>query len=144
MLYFSKTKLFVIYFTITILFASAFVNFVDDNENFFLSKKINLGLDLQGGSYILLEVDSTPIINQNLQQKLIELRKYLKKNSINYQNLTLKNQIINFLITSKDVEKFEVAVIDQDGKFISNDDGDDTVLGWQSRSDIDKLIEIWS
>jgi len=106
-LYFSKTKLFVIYFTITILFASAFVNFVDDNENFFLSKKINLGLDLQGGSYILLEVDSTPIINQNLQQKLIELRKYLKKNSINYQNLTLKNQIINFLITSKDVEKFE-------------------------------------
>tara|TARA_R110002167_G_C12137077_1_gene599752 strand:- start:106 stop:405 length:300 start_codon:yes stop_codon:yes gene_type:complete len=44
----------------------------------------------------------------------------------------------------EDVEKFEVAIIDQDGKFISNDDGDDTVLGWQSRSDIDKLIEIWS
>ena len=107
MLYFSKTKLFIIYFTISILSASAFVNFVDDKENFFLSKKINLGLDLQGGSYILLEVDSTPIINQNLQQKLIELRKYLKKNSINYQSLTLKNQIINFLITNKDIEKFE-------------------------------------
>ncbi len=34
-----------------------------------------------------------------------------------------------------DFDKFEVAVIDQDGKFIGD------VEGWQSRSDINKLIE---
>ena len=34
-----------------------------------------------------------------------------------------------------DFDKFEVAVIDQDGKFIGDP------KGWQSRSDIDELIE---
>ena len=39
-----------------------------------------------------------------------------------------------------DFDKFEVAIFDQDGKFISSKAGD--VLGWQSRSDINKLIQI--
>ena len=38
--------------------------------------------------------------------------------------------------------KFEVAIFDEDGNFVM-DDGND-VLGWQSRSDIDELIEKWS
>ena len=38
-----------------------------------INKKINLGLDLQGGSYLLLEIDNTPIILQNLQSKLLNL-----------------------------------------------------------------------
>ena len=33
-------------------------------------------------------------------------------------------------------DKFEVAVIDQDGKFVGD------VIGWQSREDINKLIQI--
>jgi len=39
-----------------------------------------------------------------------------------------------------DFDAFEVAVFDQDGKFISSKEGD--VLGWQSREDINKLIQI--
>ena len=35
-----------------------------------------------------------------------------------------------------DFDKFEVAVFDQDGEFVGDD-----VIGWQSRSDINKLIE---
>jgi hypothetical protein len=42
----------------------------------------------------------------------------------------------------KDVSSFEVAVFDQDGTFIGNDN--DMVFGWQSREDIDKLIQIHS
>ena len=79
MLYFSKIKLFIIYIIIIILSFFSITNFIDNKENFIFSKKVNLGLDLQGGSYLLLEVDSKPIINQNLQQKLLSLRKYLKK-----------------------------------------------------------------
>ena len=92
----------------------SFINFVDNKENFFLSKKINLGLDLQGGSYLLLEVDSKPIVNQYLQQKLIELRKSLKSSKIKYQNLNLKNQSINFMINDNDVEKFEEFFLNKD------------------------------
>ena len=39
-----------------------------------------------------------------------------------------------------DFDTFEVAVFDQDGNFILSDEGD--VLGWQSREDINKLIQI--
>ena len=42
----------------------------------------------------------------------------------------------------EDVSTFEVAVFDQDGNFIGADN--DLVLGWQSREDIDKLIQIHS
>ena len=40
----------------------------------------------------------------------------------------------------KDASSFEVAVFDTDGKFIDSDAGQ--VLGWQSREDIDNLIQI--
>ena len=39
-----------------------------------------------------------------------------------------------------DFNLFEVAIFDQDGNFISSKEGD--VLGWQSREDINKLIQI--
>jgi len=95
-LYFSRIKLFIIYSIIVILSFFSFINFIDNKENFILSKKVKLGLDLQGGSYLLLEVDSKPIINQNLQHKLLSLGKYFKKNKIKYQNLKLIKSINQF------------------------------------------------
>ena len=58
------------------------MNFAHDSNNYFLSKKVNLGLDLQGGSYLLLEIDSEPIVKQKLQAKLITLRKFLKEGCV--------------------------------------------------------------
>jgi len=113
-LYFSKTKLFIIYFIIIFLSVFSFANFISNKDNIILSKKINLGLDLQGGSYLLLEVDSRPIINQNLQQKVLSLRKFLKKNKIKYQNLKLLNQTINFQLKKNDIEKFENFFLDKE------------------------------
>ena len=113
MLYFSKIKLFIIYFIIIILSLCSLLNFTDNKDNLILSKKINLGLDLQGGSYLLLEVDAEPIINQKLQQKLLNFRKYLKSNKIKYQNLKLENQSINFSINDLDLEKFEKYFLDK-------------------------------
>ena len=73
MLYFSKLKIVTIYFIILFLSIFSITNFIESEDNFFLSKKVNLGLDLQGGSYLLLEVDSRPIVEQNLQTKLLFL-----------------------------------------------------------------------
>ena len=113
MLYFSKLKLVIIYFIIIFLSLFSFLNFVTNEDNFLLSKRVNLGLDLQGGSYLLLEVNSDPVINRNLQQKLLNFRKYLKKNKIRYQNLKLKKQSINFLINDEDIEKFKESFLDK-------------------------------
>jgi len=113
-LYFSKAKLAAIYLIIVFLSLFSFANFIETKEDFILSKKINLGLDLQGGSYLLLEVDSQPIIDRNLQEKLLQLRKYFKKNKIKYKNLKLKNKTINFHLPKQDIENFENFFLNKD------------------------------
>ena len=107
MLYFSKLKLVTIYSIILFLSFFSFANFVEVKDNFFLSKKVNLGLDLLGGSYLLLEVDIQPVVVQNLQNKLIFLRKELKNLNIKYKNLKVKNATIIFQISKNQVKKFE-------------------------------------
>ncbi len=99
MLYFSKIKLLVIYLVIIFLSFFSFANFIDNEDNFLLSKNINLGLDLQGGSYLLLEVDTKPLVNQRLQEKVIILRDYFKNNNAKYKKLTFNNEkiIITFI-----------------------------------------------
>ena len=49
-------------------------NFLN-KTNLFLDKKINLGLDLQGGSYLLLEIDINPLIVKKLDEKSSDLKK---------------------------------------------------------------------
>ena len=70
----------VIFFTI-----SNFTEFEDE----FVNKKINLGLDLQGGSYLLLKIDNDPVIIKELQNKAISLKNVLKENNISVLNLSL-------------------------------------------------------
>ena len=107
MLYFSKIKLFIIYFIIAFLSIFFLSNFINIKDNSILSKKINLGLDLQGGSYLLLEVESEPIINRNLQEKLLKIRKYFKDNNLKYKNLKLSNNSIIFSLKNEDGEIFQ-------------------------------------
>ena len=75
MLYFSKLRIvFIILFSLLfILIASSNLFKVDDS---FFDKKINLGLDLQGGSYLLLEIDNNPVIEQKLQNLTIILKNF--------------------------------------------------------------------
>jgi len=106
-LYFSKLKLVIIYSIIIFLSLFSLANFFDHKDNFLLSKNVNLGLDLQGGSYLLLEVDVKPVLKQKLQNKLLSLRKILKDKKIKYKNLKLENETINFILSKSDIEKFE-------------------------------------
>ena len=106
MLYFSKIKIISIIIVTTIfvyLTASNFFKF----DNNFIEKKINLGLDLQGGSYLLLEIDNKPVITQRLQNKLTSLRKYFKNENINFKNLKIiNNEKISFELSQEFVENF--------------------------------------
>ena len=63
-----------------------------------LKKRINLGLDLQGGSYLLLEIDNTPVIEQKLQNLTITIRNYFKEKSIRINNIKLENQKLSFSV----------------------------------------------
>ena len=104
MLYFSKLKIIFIYLLIIFLSFFAVLNFLPSDYKF-ANKEINLGLDLQGGSYLLLEVVSDPIIVQKIQNKFSSLKKYLKNNNINFKNIKIENKQIQFEIdeSSKDL-----------------------------------------
>ena len=104
MLYFSKLRITsVIIFTLIFSYF-AFSNFIKFDDKFF-SKNINLGLDLQGGSYLLLEIDNKPVITQKLQAKIIELKRYFKEKDISLKNFTLNGETISFEAQEKDYEK---------------------------------------
>ena len=95
MLYFSKLR--IIFITLVSLF---FIIFAVSNlfkfDNKILNKKINLGLDLQGGSYLLLEIDNDPVIEQKLQNLTVTIRNYFKEKNIRITNFKLLNQTLIF------------------------------------------------
>ena len=64
MLNFSKINVLSIYLIFLVLAFFSLLNFQEDN-NPFIEKKINLGLDLQGGSYLLLEINADSLIKEN-------------------------------------------------------------------------------
>ena len=73
MLYFSKLRIvFITIFSLLfILIASSNLFKFDDS---FFDKKINLGLDLQGGSYLLLEIDNEKVevkISDNVNVEVV-------------------------------------------------------------------------
>ena len=107
MLYFSKLKIFFILFITLIFIFFASSNIFKINNNLF-EKKINLGLDLQGGSYLLLEIDNTPVIEQKLQNLTITIRNYFKEKNIRINNTKLIGQKISFSVD----EKFKQQILD--------------------------------
>ena len=98
MLYFSKIRiLFIALFSLLfVLIASSNLFKVEDS---FFKKKINLGLDLQGGSYLLLEIDNTPVIEQKLQNLTSTIRNYFKDKDIKVNNIKINNQNIFFNVS---------------------------------------------
>ncbi len=118
MLYFSKLRIIsVILFTLLLsYFATS--NFIKIDDNFF-NKNINLGLDLQGGSYLLLEIDNDPVVTQQLQNKLLQIKNYLKEKKINYKNIILiNNNIISFEINEEQLDQTQ-ALFDNDDSVIN-------------------------
>jgi len=99
-LYFSKLR--ILFITLISLF---FVLIASSNifkfSNEVLDKKINLGLDLQGGSYLLLEIDNTPVIEQKLQNLTITIKNYFKDKKIKIKNIKLTNQNLKFSVDDK-------------------------------------------
>ena len=102
MLYFSKLRIIsVIIFTLLLsYFASS--NFFKFDDQIF-NKNINLGLDLQGGSYLLLEIDNKPVVIQKLQSKVLEFKKYFKDKNLILKNFSINQNDIIFEANSEDV-----------------------------------------
>ena len=108
MLYFSKLRIiFISLISLIFIFFSSSNLFNFSNE--ILNKKINLGLDLQGGSYLLLEIDNSPVIEQKLQNLSITIRNYFKEKNIRIRNIKLSDQQLSFSVD----DEFKQIILDE-------------------------------
>ena len=97
MLNYSKWKLF---FVMSICALSIFFvtpNFYGKSEitalpNFLPKKQFNLGLDLQGGSHLLLEVGIIDVLKEKSENLVDEVRSILRNEKIKYHQLGQKEK----------------------------------------------------
>ena len=105
MLNFSKINVLIIYLLFFFVAIFSVLNLQKD-ENKFFEKKINLGLDLQGGSYLLLEINSDSLVEEKIQSKVIPLKKLLKDNGISYDNFKINKN--NLSLNLDNFDKFDL------------------------------------
>ena len=105
MLNFSKINVLIIYLLFLAIAIFSIFNFQNEN-NQFIKKKINLGLDLQGGSYLLLEINSDSLVKEKIQSKVIPIKKLLKENNINYSDFKINEQ--NLSLSIDNIDKFDL------------------------------------
>jgi len=114
-LYFSKTRIILISLISLLFIYVASSNFIKFDDNFF-NKKINLGLDLQGGSYLLLEIDNDPIIIQKLQNTTSAIRNLLNDKKINFTDLKINEKNIFFNIKENNHERVKLLFSDENSE----------------------------
>ena len=115
MLYFSKLRITLVSLVTLFFIFIASSNFQDSN-NSIISKRINLGLDLQGGSYLLLEIDNGPIEIQKLQNTTTFIRNYLKDKEVVFTNLRIEDKAIIFNTIAKDNKTIESFFLDKNSE----------------------------
>ena len=103
MLNFSKINIILIYLIFFLISIFSVLNF-QNKDNLILDKKVNLGLDLQGGSYLLLEINSDSLVEEKIQSKVIPIKKLLRENKLNYTDFKINKKNLTFKIN--DLEKF--------------------------------------
>ena len=116
MLNFSKINIFLIYFIFLFISFFSVLNF-QNQKNLYIDKKINLGLDLQGGSYLLLEINSDPLIKEKIQSKVIPLKKLLKSNNLVYSDFRINYEDLIFSLN--DIEKFKLLFFSKKDNFLN-------------------------
>ena len=104
MLNFSKINILLIYLIFFFISIFSVLNF-QNNDNAFINKKVNLGLDLQGGSYLLLEINSDSLVEEKIQSKVIPIKKLLRENNLEYSDFKIKKKLLSLKVD--DTDKFE-------------------------------------
>jgi preprotein translocase subunit SecD len=104
MLYFGKWKIALIAVIILLGFGFAAPNLLSSRTaeslpDWLPRKQISLGLDLQGGSHLLMEVDIDTVTREWLTSVVDSVRIELRKERIGYTGLGVQGQSVTFALT---------------------------------------------
>src|SRR3981189_1232552 len=103
MLYFTRWKALAIILTALVVCLCALPNFFPEAQiktwPAWAQRRLVLGLDLQGGSYLRLEVDSNYVKKEKLDQIRDDVRRTLRDAKIGYSGLNVRNDSVEVRIT---------------------------------------------
>src|SRR6266540_4291159 len=98
MLYFSRWKAAAIVLTALVVCAFAIPNFFSEKTvqswPRWAQRHIVLGLDLQGGSHLLLEVDSNAVRKEKLETLRDDVRRVLREARVGYTGLAVRGNSV--------------------------------------------------
>jgi protein-export membrane protein SecD len=125
MLHFSKYKITGIALAVFLGFLFSVPNFLSEDARlslpaFLPSGKLNLGLDLQGGSHLLLEVDTGSITRERLETLISDIRIELRAKSIGYTGLSLVKNAVEVKIRDEKQVNEAIAVFDELNQPVNN------------------------
>ena len=108
MLYFTRWKALGIILTALLVCLCAVPNFFPEatvkNWPLWAQRRLVLGLDLQGGSYLLLEVDSNYVKKEKLDQIRDDARRTLREAKIGYTGLASKGDAVEVRVKDADLQ----------------------------------------
>lgn len=86
----------------------ALPNILKIDADYLPSRTVNLGLDLSGGSHLLLEVDSAKYFREQYENLADDIRRQLRGNKIGYTKLRQVNNSVQFI---SDTPKNEITSV---------------------------------
>ena len=95
---------------------------------FIPSDQIVLGLDLQGGSYLLIEVDTESVISENFEAFSDSVRLSLRKKKIRYSKFNIKNNNLFFNIKDESKKEELSKILSKYSQDISFEYSDDRLI----------------
>tara|TARA_B100000315_G_C14592033_1_gene596428 strand:+ start:4610 stop:6190 length:1581 start_codon:yes stop_codon:yes gene_type:complete len=111
MVHFSKWKISIILGIVILGLAFAAPNLLDRTTaeslpSWLPHEQVNLGLDLQGGSHLLLEVEVNSVVRERLEGMVDGIRVALRKDRIRYTGLGQRGTTVTFMVRkSTELEK---------------------------------------
>ena len=113
MVYFSKAKMIAVLLVCLLGIAFSAPNFFKEETlnslpDWLPHKHVNLGLDLQGGSHLLVEVEFNVVINEQLETVVDDVRTALRKARIKYTGLGVDGKT-GVKVTIRNADKTEEA-----------------------------------
>jgi preprotein translocase subunit SecD len=107
MLYFTRWKALAIILTALVVCLFAVPNFFPESRvktwPVWAQRHIVLGLDLQGGSYLLLEVDGNYVKREKLRQVVDDVRRVLREAKIGYTGLASRADAVEVRVKDADL-----------------------------------------
>ena len=109
-----------------------------------ISEKINLGLDLQGGMHIVLEVDTDKAIEGKIDNAAAQIRKDLESEQLDY-TFVRKQNVYNVAVGLSDAKDRQKVVdtIDKNYPYltqVSLDDNEKSILFGMKNADENKML----